>query len=299
MAYPFRDEHPNPRPTWATWGLLLACIVVFAYLQPKGMQGLTHGLTVEENSAAQIEVRNFQDRWALVPCEVTHGRSIADGAACNGYPSDDPGAYAEKNAYTPFLTAMFLHASLWHLAGNLLFLWVFGRGLEQRVGSLGVLGLFLAGGVVAFIGYVMVNPEATTPLLGASGAIAALMGAYLILQPRRRILSFVYAAGIQVAYLPAWAVLAFFFVSQFFTSPNEQVAWQAHVAGMVFGAIVAAIWAWRDPTLRSPKGASDETVRSDPDEVEAEPWPTALPEGPPTPVGTYGPASPTSSSTSW
>lgn len=249
MAYPFRDEQPTRATTWGTWSLLLACTLVFAFAQPKAMQGLTHGLTVASDASAELEIQSFQDRWALIPCEVTHNRSITDGAACNGYPVDQPGAYADKNVWLPFVTALFLHANVLHLFGNLLFLWVFGRGLEERIGSVGVIGLFFAGGIAASLGYIVLSPESTAPVLGASGAIAAIMGAYLILQPRRRLLSFVYAAGLQVVYLPAWALLAFFFVSQFFTTAGARVAWQAHVAGMLFGMAVAALWWWRDPSL--------------------------------------------------
>lgn len=250
MAYPFRDEHPPERATWGTWILLAACLVVFAFLQPKPMQGLTRGLTIENNSTAVLQKRHFEDRWALVPCELTHRKSIHEGAACGGYPSDQPDAYSAKNVYLPLFTALFLHDNLMHLLGNLLFLWIFGRGLERRLGPIGVLALFVAGGIAASLGYVMVKPESTIPMLGASGAIAALMGAYLVLHPTRRILTLVYAAGLQVVYLPAWAVLAFFFVSQFFTAPGAQVAWQAHVAGMCFGIVVGALLCWRDPSMR-------------------------------------------------
>ncbi|HET8929478.1 MAG TPA: rhomboid family intramembrane serine protease [Acidimicrobiales bacterium] len=262
MAYPFRDEQPTRGTTWGTWSLLLACTLVFAFAQPKAMQGLTHGLTVASDASAELEIQSFQDRWALVPCEVTHNQSITDGAACNGYPVDQPGAYADKNVWLPFVTALFLHANVLHLFGNLLFLWVFGRGLEERIGSVGVIGLFLAGGIAAFLGYIALAPESSAPVLGASGAVAAIMGAYLVLQPRRRLLSFVYAAGIQVVYLPAWALLAFFFVSQFFTTAGTRVAWQAHVAGMVFGMAVAALWWWREPALAGTGPEPDDGARA-------------------------------------
>lgn len=290
MAYPFRDEQPARAATWGTWSLLLACALVFAFAQPKAMQGLTHGLTVTSSASAELEVQAFQDRWALVPCEVTHDRSITDGAACNGYPVDQPGAYATKNVWLPFFTALFLHANLLHLFGNLLFLWVFGRGLEERIGSAGVIGLFFAGGIAAFLGYVAWTPESTAPVLGASGAVAAIMGAYLVLQPRRRLLSFVYAAGVQVVYLPAWALLAFFFVSQFFTTAGTRVAWQAHVTGMVFGMAVGALWWWRDPSLAAttpgsarhrPTGSAAHSDAPTPRGDAPVDWTDVLPDRPP------------------
>lgn len=280
MAYPFRDERPARTIAWGTWVLLVSCVAVFAFMQPKAMQGLTHGLSIDDNAHAELEIRGFEDRWALVPCEVTHNRSMADGAACGGYPSDHPEAYAPKNVWVPFLSALFVHANILHLLGNLLFLWVFGRGLEQRVGAVGVIGLFLAGGIAAFIGYVIAAPESTSPVLGASGAIAAVMGAYFVVQPQRRLLSFVYAAGVQVVYLPAWVFFAFFFASQFFTTPGTQVAWQAHVAGMVFGAAVGALWIWRDPLLR-PSRAIERVEHHLVIEPPASAWPDRPPATPP------------------
>lgn len=271
---------------WATWGLIIACMVVFGFLQPKPMQGLVHGLSIESNSKAQLQVRAFEDRFALVPCEVTHGRSVHDGAACGGFPVDQPENYAEKNVYLPMLTALFLHGSFLHLFGNMLFLWVFGRGVEERLGGRGVLALFLAGGVAASLGYIAFHPESTEPMLGASGAIAALMGAYLVLQPRRRILSMIYSAGLQFVYLPAWAVLAFFFAEQFFIDPAQQVAWEAHVCGMAFGAVVALIAARRLPSLRDRRPAASPRSTAAPGAVELpleaiSAWPSTPPASPP------------------
>ena len=266
---------------WATWGLLTVCMVVFGFMQPKPMQGLSHGLNLTDNSRALLQVQAFQDRYGLVPCEITHGRSMTNGAACDGYPVDHPENYPTKNVYLPLLTVLFLHGSLAHLLGNMLFLWVFGRGVEERLGWLATLALFVAGGIAASLGFVALHPESTEPLIGASGAIAALMGVYLVLQPRRRILSIIYSAGLQFVYLPAWAVLAFFFAEQFFIDPTQHVAWEAHVAGLAFGAIVALFVAWRWPTLRDSKSTPPtiDLAVAVPQEVVS--WPSTPPSTPP------------------
>ena len=240
MAVPLRDDaHPTIIP-WVTWGLMLVCVIVYLFLQPRPMQ-TGSGHTIEQRTNSYFEVEHFVDRWGMVPCEITHDRSIRDGAACNGYPVDDPEAYPPKHVLLTLLTSIFLHGNLTHIAGNLLFLWVFGRAVEQRVGHPGFLLLYLAGGVVASLGLVAVRPESMDPLVGASGAIAAVMGVYLVFQPRRRVLSFVFSTGVQVVYLPVWAMLGLFFVTQFFTPGSSRVAWQAHVAGMVFGALVGLV----------------------------------------------------------
>lgn len=285
MALPFRDGEPPRHLMWATWTLIALCLFTYAFLQPKAMQGLTHGLTIEDQSRAELEIRDYVDRHGLVPCEVTHGKSIAAGAACDGYPSDTPDAYAPKNPYVPFLGVLFLHGSFMHLLGNLLFLWLFGRGVEQRLGGSAVLALYLAAGIAASLTYVAWHPESTEPLVGASGAIAGLMGSYLVLLPRRRILAMVYSVGLQFVYLPAWALLGLFFTEQFFVDPAEHVAWEAHVGGMVFGAAVAAVIAWRNPTYRS--WHTGRTIDHVTPAVSApeplwEPLPTAPPASPPT-----------------
>lgn len=236
MAFPLRDDSSNGSAPWATWALMAACVIVFLFLQPSVFQRGA-GDNISERSAAYLSAQHFANEWGLVPCEVSHLRSMHDGAACNGYASDHPERYPAKQPLVPLVAHLFLHGSVLHLAGNMLFLWVFGRAVEERLGAGSLLLLFLLGGLVAALGYVGLHSESTQPLVGASGAIAAVMGAYLVLRPRERILSIVYAAGLQVVYLPAWAILGLFFVTQFFTPGQDGVAWEAHVVGMVFGAV--------------------------------------------------------------
>lgn len=219
---------------------MATCIVVFLFVQPSAFQRGNRG-TFEEQIAAHNSAQGFVDRWGIVPCEITHLRSMRDGAPCNGYPLDHPERYPTKSVLLPLLAHQFLHGGVAHLLGNMLFLWVFTRALEERLGSPTVLALFLLGGLVAALGFVGLHTESTQPMLGASGSIAAIMGAYLVLRPRQRILSIVYLAGIQVVYLPAWAILGLFFATQFFTPGDANTAWEAHVIGMVFGAITGLL----------------------------------------------------------
>ena len=121
--------------------------------------------------------------------------------------------------------------------------------MENGVGRSNYLGLYLLGGMLATLGYVAVNSRSPVPLVGASGAIAVAMGAYLVLLPRGRILTVIATAAFQVVYIPAAVVLLLFFVTQFFTDPAEQVAWEAHAAGMVVGALAALVLG-RIPAVR-------------------------------------------------
>jgi membrane associated rhomboid family serine protease len=139
---------------------------------------------------------------------------------------------------------MFLHGSLLHIGGNMLFLWIFGNNVEDRFGHIPYLIFYLVAGVVATAVYVLFNPDSTAPLLGASGAIAGVMGAYLVLFPRAPIRTLILIPPIILwPRLPAWALLLFWFGSQFFISPGSGVAWVAHVGGFIFGALVG--WAFR------------------------------------------------------
>jgi membrane associated rhomboid family serine protease len=136
---------------------------------------------------------------------------------------------------------MFLHGSLLHLGGNMLFLWVFGNNVEDRLRTLGFAFFYVIGGVVASLAQVLVDPSSPTPIIGASGAIAAVMGAYLIWYPNARVNTLFFLGFIFWFRIRARWLLIAWFVLQFFTGPNSNVAWVAHVAGFVFGMAVGAL----------------------------------------------------------
>lgn len=261
MALPLRDDHSAKEVPWVTLTLLALNLVVFLFVQPSGFQSGVAAETVDQSQLWQIQERDeFSYRWGAVPCEVTTGEAVVtepDGC-------DDPvSPYlpADKSVVISLLTAMFLHGSIDHLAGNLLFLWVFGRAVEERLGRANFAGLYLIGGVLATFGFVASNPTSAVPLVGASGAIAVAMGAYLVLFPRGRVLTVTGPVPLQVVYVPAAIVLALYFVTQFFTA-DDQIAWQAHAAGMVAGFLGALVLA-RVPAVRqrAAQGDRDASVR--------------------------------------
>lgn len=234
MALPFRDDLPTRRVSWLTMVLIGVNIVVFLLVQPASFQA-----PVNADRAEVIEQRTFVLRWGTVPCEVVTGQVLADRPD----DCDEPlSRYlsADKSVPVSLLTAMFLHASVVHLASNLLFLWVFGNNVEDRLGRFWYLALYLVGGVLGSLTFVAAHSTSAVPLVGASGAIAAVMGAYLVLYPRARMLTALATAGVQVVYVPAVVVLGLYFVTQFFTAA-EEVAWEAHAGGMVAGAGLALL----------------------------------------------------------
>jgi membrane associated rhomboid family serine protease len=153
-----------------------------------------------------------------------------------------------KNVLVSLFTSMFLHGGLLHIAGNMLYLWVFGNNVEDRMGPVVFLLFYLAAGVVATYGQVLPDPDSQTPLVGASGAIAGALGAYLVMFPHARVLTLVpIFFFLQLIELPAMLVLGFWFVLQAFQGvgslgADTGVAWFAHIGGFVFGALVALLF---------------------------------------------------------
>ncbi|MCU1351726.1 MAG: putative rane protein [Acidimicrobiales bacterium] len=264
MALPLRDDAPTKRVPWVTYALILTNIVVFLFLQPAGFQHGSANSGTKLGYQEEREALRFTYEWGAVPCEVMSGRALADRPhTCHDRPARsllDPA----KGVLLALLTSMFLHGGIAHLAGNMLFLWVFGNNVEDRLGPLPFLAFYLVGGIAAAMGFVLSNVHGAEPLVGASGAIAAVMGAYLVFRPRGRILVAVSTAAFQVVYVPAFVVLGLFFVTQFFTPAEDHVAWQAHAAGMAFGVLAGLLLArlFKDPFRDGPGGATSAVTRA-------------------------------------
>jgi membrane associated rhomboid family serine protease len=188
----------------------------------------------------------FLARHAAIPCEVVHAKPISnqlsqqcDGQlAIPGLPgSTEP--FPHKNVFLALVVSMFLHGSWFHVLGNMLFLWIFGNNIEERLGPVGYSVFYLVAGVVAAFAHIATQANSTVPVVGASGAIAGVMGAYLVLYPKARVLTIIpLFIFLQFVYLPAYVVLIGWLILQFFTNPNTGVAVAAHIGGFIFGAAV-------------------------------------------------------------
>jgi len=157
----------------------------------------------------------------------------------------------DVSAFITIFTSMFIHSSWMHIIGNMLYLFIFGDNVEDRLGHVLYLIFYLAGGFAALVLQTLVNPGSNVPMVGASGAIAAVLGAYLVLFPGQRVKTLVIFVGIvRVAYLPAIIMLGLWFVTQLFsgfaaitqTSASAGgVAFFAHIGGFIFGALAGLI----------------------------------------------------------
>ena len=223
---PLRDANPTQRTPYVTTGLIVACFVVFA---------AELGLLASGGDALEA----FITRWGVVPADLT--------AAWRA------GNYLSMETAT-LVTSQFLHAGWFHLLGNMLYLWIFGNNVEDRFGRGGFLAFYLLGGVIAGLSQVAIDPTSTVPTIGASGAIAATLGAYFVMFPRARVTSLVFLGFFyQLIDVPAIIVLGFWFVLQLISGitslgavESGGVAVFAHIGGFLIGAVIArillAIW---------------------------------------------------------
>jgi membrane associated rhomboid family serine protease len=216
---PLRDANPTRRAALVTLVIVVACGIAFGW--ELGLQG-------SSNAAFEAAITE----WGVVPRDLT--------AAW------DRGAFVSFESFT-LLSSQFLHGGWLHLLGNLLYLWIFGNNVEDRLGRLGFLIFYLVGGVVAGLAQVAIEPDSAIPTIGASGAIAATLGAYLVFFPGAKVTSLVFLGFFyQLVRVPAAFVLVVWFLLQLLdgigslgVSQGGGVAFFAHIGGFVFGAVVA------------------------------------------------------------
>lgn len=250
MVIPVHDANPVRRRPVVTYLLIAVNVVVFLF-EPAS------GLTTSAQSAAAkaCHEQAFFDRYAAIPEEITSGRQLQTPVPTGEVGVDRssgqvgcvvaPASY-QKSPWASIFFAMFLHGGWLHLLGNMLFLWVFGNNVEDRFRRLPYLAFYLASGVVATYGFALADPHSTATLVGASGAIAGVLGAYLVLFPRARVTSLVPFFFFIPLRLPAWLVLGSWFLLQWLYTQGGQVgasgvAYAAHVVGFGFGALVALL----------------------------------------------------------
>lgn len=215
---PLRDSARSSSPPVVVYGIIAACVAAFLYAQ-----GLDPG-------RAQMA---FYSTYGAVP------RAVAGGP----WPE----------AWFGLLTSLFLHGSWVHLGGNMLYLWVFGDNIEDTLGHGRFLVFYLLTGILASLVHVATQPASAVPLVGASGAIAGVLGAYLIRYPRSRILSLVFfGIFVRLVELPAVLVLSLWFVLQLaeglvaLGAPGvTMVAWWAHIGGFAAGAVLVPLFGGR------------------------------------------------------
>jgi membrane associated rhomboid family serine protease len=227
--FPIRDTIPRKHFPFATWGLIAVNVYVF----------------IQELTLSPQAAERMMYLFGLIPARFLH----PGWAEQVGFP----------HTYTPFLTTMFLHGGWLHIIGNMWVLAIFGDNVEDRMGPLRFLAFYFLCGIAAGILHVIINPDSRIPAVGASGAIAGVMGAYFVLYPRARIVAvFPIVFWPFFFELPAYVYLGFWFLIQFFSgvlaikTPGAVggIAFWAHIGGFVTG--VLTFWMFLRPRRPTP-----------------------------------------------
>ncbi|RMF62088.1 MAG: rhomboid family intramembrane serine protease [Calditrichaeota bacterium] len=215
--FPIQDTIPRRNPPFVTWGIIVANVLVFMY----------------EISLPPEYLELFVRKWGVIPAIYTTGYWML-----------------EPMVYISLFTNMFLHGGWTHIIGNMWTLWIFGDNVEDRLGKGKFLLFYILSGIAASMTHIVFNPHSTIPAIGASGAIAGVMGAYLIMFPQSRVITLVPVFFLPMFFeIPAVIYLGVWFVSQLFSgtfailasTSGGGIAWWAHIGGFIAGIILRFI----------------------------------------------------------
>ena len=225
---PLRDANPSSRTPWVTFLIIGLNTLAFLY----------------EVALPESRLEQLLFTMGMVPARVTV------------FPADP--AITFGDAFLPLFSSMFLHGGWLHLIGNMWFLWIFGDNIEDRLGHLRYLLFYLVCGLGAGVAHTLFNLNSTMPTIGASGAVAGVLGGYLLLYPHARVLTLIPAFFLYMVELPAYIVLALWFVIQLFSGTASLgardasaggVAWWAHIGGFLLGLALVKLFAQQPPRV--------------------------------------------------
>jgi membrane associated rhomboid family serine protease len=216
MLFPIGDDNiERGHPALFSYGFLALNFAVFM---------------LQMSFPTEYEQRLFVEQYGVIPMEISHGLDMQT-----------------------LITGIFLHGGWVHLLGNMLYLWIFGDNIEATIGSFRFVLFYLIGGILASLTQVLIEPGSVIPCIGASGAIAAVMGAYTVMFPQSRV-KMILLVFFAIFYIPAWVFLGFWFAQQAMSGVESLniggettggVAWWAHIGGFVYGALVGLFYRGR------------------------------------------------------
>ena len=268
---PLKDNNPTTRFPVITVALIVINVAVFIWqlnfptdkrLDQAGFGSIDQSSL--EYGAIPYRISHADNRDCAVGAVAQEQGQFAAGVVCPGTreydeavaigrqnPDATPITINEGAWWTTLFTSMFMHGGFLHIAGNMLFLWVFGNNIEDRLGRVKFLIFYLLAGLIAVYTQAFIDTASTAPTIGASGAIAGVLGAYALLYPKARVLTLIFIIFfVTLVEIPALILLAIWFILQFIpalgqvaveSGGGEGVAYFAHVGGFVFGLAVAAV----------------------------------------------------------
>ena len=264
--FPIKDNIPTERVPVITIALIVINVLVFVFFQhPTGFDSVDNTKVI---------------KYGAIPYEITHpgkecgdGSSVAPDGTLTGPPSGrvicvgnvEPTSAgpakirhisgSQPSTWLTIFTAMFMHGGILHIAGNMLFLWIFGNNVEDSMGRAKFVGFYILGGLAALGLQVLIDPGSQVPTIGASGAIAAVLGGYIVLYPRARVVTVVFIIlFFTILELPAVFMLGIWFLQQVLfgaadltnpTGGGGGVAYFAHIGGFAFGVALIKLFATR------------------------------------------------------
>jgi membrane associated rhomboid family serine protease len=243
-VFPLKDNIPTRRVPVLTVGLIVANALMFFFFQEASLS----------LSGASVDPQRVVE-FGAIPFEITHpGSECIEGTGAKLDCGEDI-APDQAPVWLTLLTSMFMHGGLLHLLGNMLFLWIFGNNIEDSMGRVRFIVFYVAGGLVALLAQTLLEPNSTAPTIGASGAVAAVLGGYALLYPRARVVTLVIIIFfITLIELPALLVLGLWFLVQLLYGTAELaqpvggaggVAYFAHIGGFIFGLLLIKVFANR------------------------------------------------------
>ncbi len=229
MFIPLKDDNPTRRVPYMTVVFIALNVLIFIYqfFSPQGLQVYVY-------------------KMGAIPYEITHFRSLSLVFMESGEP------LARLSPPLTLIVSMFMHGGIFHLLFNMLYLWIFGNNIEDFLGPVRFVLFYLVSGLGAGLAHILFHPHSQVPMIGASGAIAGILGAYLILYPQARVLTLVFLIFIiRIIPIPAAFVLGLWFLIQVFNvGAGGGVAWFAHIGGFLIGiALIKAFTKRRRPRV--------------------------------------------------
>ena len=243
--FPLKDNIPTDRTPYVTIVFIAMNVLAYFLLQKGGILSGPSDSGVVDYGAIPYEITNPGDL-----CDIS-GEQIV----CEGQPGVRGSASEQPATIVTVFTSMFMHGGILHLGGNMLFLWIFGNNVEDSMGHVKFVAFYLLGGVAALLGQTLIDPDAAVPTIGASGAVAAVLGGYILLYPQARVITVIFIVFFfTIIELPAMVVLGLWFLLQIAYGAVEVsnpagggggVAYFAHIGGFVFGLLLIKLFASR------------------------------------------------------
>ncbi len=246
--FPLKDNIPTDRTPYVTIALIVINVIAYFLLQRGGILSGPSDSGVFDYGAIPYEITHPGEQ-----CEIVQsGTAVACGDGVDGPP-----------AILTAFTSMFMHGSLLHIGGNMLFLWIFGNNVEDSMGHVKFVIFYLLGGIAALLAQTLIDVDSAIPTIGASGAVAAVLGGYILLHPRARVITLIFIIFFfTIVELPAMVVLGLWFVLQLGYGALEVstpaagggggVAYFAHIGGFVFGLLLIKLFASRSKDYTVP-----------------------------------------------